>query len=95
MANKPGRGAVPARGQFRWIRVRDTSTGHEYDVQERSLRAGMEPIKDYPEHTGANPRPTKHYVGKDGLKRKYVHGAPASTTTPTDEAGDKKEGGRK
>lgn len=92
MADKPGRGTVPARSKYRWIRVKDTSTGHEYDVQERSLRSGMEPVKDYPVHTGPRPRATKHYVGKDGLPRKYVHGAPASTTTP--DSGAKKEGGR-
>lgn len=86
MEGKPGRGAVPARGQFRWIRVRDTSTGHEYDVQERSIRSGMERVAGVEVHTGPRPRPTKHYTGKDGLPRKYTHGAPASAT--------KQEGGR-
>lgn len=53
-----------------WIRVRDTSTGHEFDIDARSLRAGMEPLDDqrYPDLSGPGkqPRPPKHFVGKGG-----------------------------
>lgn len=92
MEGKPGRGAVPARGQRReWVRVKDDSTGHEYDVQKGALRKGMTPIPGYEVHIGPRPRPTKHYVGKDGQPRKYTTGAPASTTP---DLGAKKEGGR-
>jgi hypothetical protein len=53
-----------------WIRVRDTSTGHETDIDERSMRHGLEPLNDprYPNLTGAGatPRPPKHFRAKDG-----------------------------
>jgi hypothetical protein len=51
-----------------YIRVRSTSTGHEYDCDERALRPGMEPIPGYPPNTGpgARPRPAKHRVDKAG-----------------------------
>lgn len=51
-----------------YIRVRDDATGHEYDVDERSLRAGMTPIDGYPTNSGpgARPRPAKHRVDKTG-----------------------------
>lgn len=51
-----------------YIRVRDDSTGHEYDVDEGTLRPGMTPIKDYPANSGpsARPRPAKHLTAKDG-----------------------------
>lgn len=92
---KPGRGAVPARGQQRrWVRVKDTTTGHEYDVQERAIRKGMERVPGVEVHTGPRPRPTKHFVGKDGKPQEYVHvkGAPASATKPA--KGAEQEGGR-
>lgn len=53
-----------------WIRVRDTSTGHEFDVEKSALRPGLERVNkpDYPdlEGPGALPRPAKPFVGKDG-----------------------------
>jgi hypothetical protein len=51
-----------------YIRCRDDCTGHEFDVDERSLRAGLTPIAGYPPNSGpgARPRPAKHRVAKDG-----------------------------
>lgn len=51
-----------------YIRVRDDCTGHEVDVDERSLRPGMTPIDGYPTNSGpgAVPRPAKHRVDKTG-----------------------------
>jgi hypothetical protein len=52
-----------------WIRVRDTSTGAEYDVNEQStILPGVEVIKDYPPNSGpgARPRPAKPFVDKAG-----------------------------
>lgn len=53
-----------------WIRVRDDITGDEYDLDQRSVRAGVTPIEGYPQHTGpgARPRPAKHAVAKDGTR---------------------------
>lgn len=60
----------------KWIRVRDTQTGHTFDVEERVLehRRGVEPVNDperWPDVEGprAAPRPAKPYVTKDGRPR--------------------------
>ncbi len=60
----------------KWIRVRDTSTGHQFDVDARALehRRGVEPVDDperWPDVEGprAVPRPAKPFVGKDGKAR--------------------------
>lgn len=44
-----------------WVRVRDTTTGHEYDVAERSaqhLPEGVELIEDVKPHGGRPRQPT-------------------------------------
>lgn len=46
----------------KWVRVRDTKTGHEYDVAERSaanLPEGVELLQGVEPHTGAA-RPPKY-----------------------------------
>lgn len=50
-----------------WIWVKDTSTGHRYDVDYRQLdrlvkKGAVEVVKDYPTNEGQNvaPRPAKH-----------------------------------
>lgn len=60
----------------KWIRVRDTQTGHTFDLDARVLkhRRGVEPVNDperWPDLEGprAVPRPAKPYVGKDGKPR--------------------------
>lgn len=80
-----------------WIRVRDTSTGHETDIDERSMRHGLEPLNDprYPDLTGpgATPRPPKHFVGKGGEPATPRDAAPpgdqadpdATATDPADQ----------
>jgi hypothetical protein len=41
-----------------WKRVRDTKTGHEYDVDARSaLPDGVEPVEDAPILSGPGARP--------------------------------------
>lgn len=67
-----------------YIRVKDDATGHEYDVDEVSLRHGMTPIDGYPENSGpsARPRPAKHFTAKDGTPAKpRAAKAPAITAT--------------
>ncbi len=54
-------------------------------MQRGSIRDGMEVIEGYPVHTGPRPRPTKHYVGKDGLHRKYTHGSSPAEADGADE----------
>lgn len=52
-----------------WIRVKDPSTGHEFDVSsEAELQDGLEVLTDYPENSGttAVARPAKHRVTKAG-----------------------------
>lgn len=60
----------------KWIRVRDTQTGHTFDLDSRALehRRGVEPVNDperWPDVEGprAVPRPAKPFVGKDGKAR--------------------------
>lgn len=60
----------------KWIRVRDTETGHTFDLDARSLerRRGVEPVNDaerWPDIEGprVGPRPAKPFVGKDGRAR--------------------------
>lgn len=60
----------------KWIRVRDTQTGHTFDIDARVLkhRRGVEPIDDperWPDVEGprAAPRPAKPFVNKDGRPR--------------------------
>lgn len=61
-----------------WVWVVDTATGHRMDRDIRALGRGFEPLHDprYPDRIGPNaqPRPTKHYLGKDGKPAAYVHG---------------------
>jgi hypothetical protein len=64
--------------------VRDDSTGHEYDVQERAVRAGMTVLPDRGKHVGLRPRPTKHYTTLDGRPARYRQApAPVVTDLPT------------
>lgn len=52
-----------------WIRVRDLSTGHEYDLMPRQVEAAgaaIEVIDGYVPHRGQDPRPAKHRVDKAG-----------------------------
>lgn len=55
-----------------FIRVRDKSTGHTYDIDERSFREDkhlkINAPKQYPDLTGpgARPRPAKHRTDKAG-----------------------------
>jgi hypothetical protein len=66
-----------------WIRVRDTSTGAEYDVDQRStLRPGVIVIEGYPPSSGpsARPRPAKPLVDKAGQ--------PATPHLPGDDGAD-------
>lgn len=74
----PKKAAKPARGQVlgtsahpTWVWVEDQSTGHRYDVRREAVRPGMVPVPDYPEHVGPKPRPTKHFVGKDGRRARF------------------------
>jgi hypothetical protein len=76
-----------------YIRVRDDTTHHEYDVDARSLRPGMTPIDGYPANSGpgAKPRPAKHRVTKDGkparprTRTKPVPADTAAAAAPTTE----------
>jgi hypothetical protein len=53
-----------------WIRVRDTTTGHEFDVEAHAFpsMAGAVEIPGYPHRSGpgARPRPAKHHTDKAG-----------------------------
>lgn len=59
-----------------WVRVKIDGTGHETDVRPCAVREGMTVIEGYPPHRGARPRPTKHFVAKDGTPDTPA-GAPA------------------
>lgn len=73
-----------------WIRVRDTRTKHEFDVEARAFRpAVMEKVNDperWPDLKGprALPRPAKPFVGKDGRHPTATAG-PADTGAADDE----------
>jgi hypothetical protein len=51
-----------------WIRCRDDLTGHEFDLDPRSIREGVTPIEGYPANSGpaAKARRAKPFLGKDG-----------------------------
>ena len=50
---------------IQFVRVRDTSTGHEYDVVESAVDlAAHEVLKDYPPNLTGYPRPAKHRTTK-------------------------------
>jgi hypothetical protein len=77
-----------------YIRVVSDDTGHEYDVDEQSLRPGMTPIEGYPPNSGpgARPRPAKYRVDKTGqpARRRARMTTPppvdpAAVTAPTPE----------
>lgn len=74
-----------------WIRCRDDTTGHEVDVDARSLRAGLTPIPGYPPNSGpgATPRPAKHHVDKAGRPARPRRATPsnAAATTPSNPEG--------
>lgn len=61
-----------------WIRVRDDATGAEYDVEQASLRGGLTPIDGYPvlSGDGAQPRPPKPLVAKDGTAAATTSSSP-------------------
>ena len=63
-----------------WIRVRDDSTGHQYDVDIRSLRPGMTPIEGS-ERSGPNARPRRAKPLTD------LAGNPTTPATPAAEGG--------
>lgn len=72
-----------------WIRVRDTNTGHEYDLREDAVPAtpGVEVVAGYPTNSGpgARPRPAKHRTTKAGrpagrTSTDAPNGQPADTT---------------
>jgi hypothetical protein len=69
-----------------YIWVRDESTGHCYDADERTLRPGMTPVEDYPPNFGpsARPRRPKHFVAKDGAPASKTRAS--KTTPPADSA---------
>jgi hypothetical protein len=75
-----------------WIRVRDTSTGHEFDIDARALaaQAGVERVPDYPVHSGpsARPRRAKHHVDKGGkpATRKSAPAAQRAGNAPEGES---------
>lgn len=69
-----------------YIRCTDDSTGHEVDVDERSLRPGLTPIPGYPQNfgPGARPRPAKHHVAKDGRPaRRRTRPPTSAASAPT------------
>lgn len=86
MRDRRIRGAAPARSTpTTWVRVRDEGTGHEYDVQESAVRAGMTVLPDRGRHVGLRPRPTKHFTGLDGKPAKYRPTAAATDLPVSDE----------
>lgn len=53
----------------KWVRVKDTSTGHQFDVRADTLpRKGLERVEGTPDLEGrtARPRRVKHHVTKAG-----------------------------
>lgn len=51
---------------WKWIRVRDKSTGHEYDIAPSALdERAHEPLGTG--HNDRDPRPAKHNTGPAGL----------------------------
>jgi len=77
-----------------WIRVRDTSTGGEYDVEAHSLplAPGVERVPGYPDlsGSGARPRPAKHHTSKSGRRAPRRRAAPPTPppARPADIEGD-------
>ncbi|MFD6163710.1 hypothetical protein ACFWFR_00860 [Oerskovia sp. NPDC060287] len=71
-----------------WKRVRDTTTGHQYDVDERlPLAEGVELVKNAPVLTGpgARPRPAKPQRSIDAAVQTAREKRASQTrdTTPT------------
>ncbi len=68
-----------------WVRVRDKTTGHEYDVAEGAINpAAHEKLNSsaYPDLTGELdlPRPDKYRVTKDGTGPKTEAEAKSAKT---------------
>ncbi len=68
-----------------WVRVRDKTTGHEYDLDPGAIDpTAVERLNspDYPDLTGALdlPRPDKHRVTKDGTAPKTEAEAKSAKT---------------
>lgn len=86
----------------KWIRVRDTSTGHTFDLDARAVghRPGVEPVNDpdrWPDIEGprAVPRPAKPFVGKDGRARARPGSSADDSTDTTPDAGDQQPRARR
>jgi hypothetical protein len=75
-----------------WVWVEDQSTGHRYDVRREAVRLGMLPVPGYPEHVGPKPRPTKHFVGKDGRPARFEPRPDGPVPEPVDQLGDQAAG---
>jgi hypothetical protein len=54
----------------KWIRVRDVTTNHQFDIDPAATRPGLEPLNDprWPDldGPGERPRPGLAHVSKDG-----------------------------
>lgn len=75
-----------------FIRVKDTSTGHEYDVHEKaSLPKGVERVKNYPLNTSGVARPMKPRRAKGAPKTAGTASATGDQHTTEAVADGKKE----
>ena len=53
--------------RIRWVRARDTATGHEFDLSVKApVRPGVEIIDGYPANRTPRPRPAKPLADKAG-----------------------------
>lgn len=59
-----------------WVRIRDTTTGHQWDVDLQTLPAWLtnDAIEEVAhagrvDGDGAHPRPPQHFTGLDGKPR--------------------------
>lgn len=78
--------------QPRFIRVKDTSTGHEYDAHEKAvLPKGVEPVKNYPPNDTGVARPMKPRRPKGGTKNSATTAATGDKNTTTEAVADGKK----
>jgi hypothetical protein len=66
---------------IQFVRVKDLSTGHEFDVPEEAVDPeAYEVLTDYPPNEAGIPRPAKHRTTKAAQPKKATTKAAADTT---------------
>jgi hypothetical protein len=69
-----------------WVRVKDTATGHEFDVQEGSILLRRGAVKPIARHKpSATPRRPKHHLNLAPVRAQDVAASAGDETTTTEQ----------